>query len=107
VEGAMRATHEKHTEFWSGTRKAGNHLGNLSVEGRKFWSKFTGFYGGNLRERDHLEERGVDGRIILGWIFSKWDGEAWTGLIWLRTGKAECDCGNEPSGSIQCTEFID
>ena len=26
---------------------------------------------GNLRERDHLGDRGVDGRIILKWIFRK------------------------------------
>jgi len=29
--------------------------------------------GGKLRERDHLGEPGVDGRIILRWIFRKWD----------------------------------
>ena len=29
---------------------------------------------------------GVDGRIILIWIFRKWDVGAWTGLIWLRIG---------------------
>jgi hypothetical protein len=23
---------------------------------------------------------------ILGWIFEKWDGVIWTGLVWLRTG---------------------
>jgi hypothetical protein len=23
---------------------------------------------------------------ILKWIFKKWNGEAWTGLIWFRTG---------------------
>ena len=39
--------------------------------------------GGNLRERDHP---GIDGRIILRWIFRKWDVGAWTGSIWLRIG---------------------
>jgi len=29
--------------------------------------------GGNLRERDHLGGAGVNGRIILRWIFKKWD----------------------------------
>ena len=33
----------------------------------------TGFWWGNLREGDHLEEPGVDGRIILRWIFRKSD----------------------------------
>jgi hypothetical protein len=32
----------------------------------------------------HLEDPGMDGRITLRWIFNKWDGEVWTGLIWLR-----------------------
>jgi len=30
--------------------------------------------GENLRERDHFEDPDVDGRIILRWIFRKWDG---------------------------------
>jgi len=33
---------------------------------------------GNLRERYHLKDPRVDGRIILKWIFSKWDG----GMDW-------------------------
>jgi len=43
----------------------------------------TCFWWGDLVERDQLEELGVYERIILRWIFRKWDGEAWTGLIWL------------------------
>jgi hypothetical protein len=43
-----------------------------------------GFWWVNLRERDHWGEPGVDGRIILGWIFRKWDVGVWTGLGWLR-----------------------
>jgi len=41
---------------------------------------------GNLRERVHLEDPSVDGRIILRRIFRKWDVGAWTGFIWLRIG---------------------
>jgi len=35
-------------------------------------------------ERYHLKDLGVDGRIILKWFFKRWDGEAWTGLLWHR-----------------------
>jgi hypothetical protein len=41
---------------------------------------------GNLRERHHLEDPGVEGRIILRWIFRKWDVGAWTGSSRLRIG---------------------
>jgi hypothetical protein len=37
-------------------------------------------------ERYHLEDLNVDGKKILKWIFKKWNGDARTGLIWLRIG---------------------
>jgi hypothetical protein len=39
--------------------------------------------GGKLMERDHLEEPGVDGRIILRWSKDVGCG-GWNGLICLR-----------------------
>ena len=33
-----------------------------------------GFWWENLRERDHWRYSDVDGRIILRWIFRKWEG---------------------------------
>jgi len=35
---------------------------------------------------DHFEDIGVDGSIILKWIFNKWEWREWAGLIWLYTG---------------------
>jgi hypothetical protein len=31
--------------------------------------------GGRLRERNHLKDLCIEGRIILQWILKKWDGE--------------------------------
>jgi hypothetical protein len=35
--------------------------------------EYTGFCWGNQREGNHVVEPGVDGRIILRWIFRKYD----------------------------------
>ena len=43
---------------------------------------YTGFWWGNLRERDHLADPSVDGRIIMRWIFRKWE---WGGgMDWIE-----------------------
>ena len=47
---------------------------------------YTGFWWGNLKERDILEDPSVESRIIINWIFRKRDEGAWTGLSWVRIG---------------------
>ena len=70
---------------------------------------YTGFRWGNLRERDHLEDPGVYGRVI-------WRGtlknEMWGyGLDRSGSGKGQvagtCEGGNEASGSIKFGELLD
>jgi hypothetical protein len=41
---------------------------------------YTGFWWRNLRERDHMGDPGVCGRIKLRWIFRKWD---WGVIDWF------------------------
>jgi hypothetical protein len=36
---------------------------------------YTEFWWGKMMENNHLEDSSVEGRIILKWIFNKWDGE--------------------------------
>jgi hypothetical protein len=55
--------------------------GHVAATGRG--DVYTGFCWENLKETGHLEDPGVEGRIILKRVFRKW---AWTELIWLRIG---------------------
>ena len=67
------------------------------------------FWWGNLRERGQWGDPDADGRIILRWIFRKWEGVVGTGWSWLRVGHVAgtCEYGDEPSGSKKCGEFLD
>ena len=41
---------------------------------------------GKPEGKNHFGDPGVDGRIILRWIFRKWYVGVWTGSSWLRIG---------------------
>ena len=74
---------------------------------RRRWE--TGFWWVTLIERYHLQDPGVDGRIICKRIFKKWDGGY--GLDSSGSGQGQVggsrECGNEPSVSIKFREFFD
>jgi hypothetical protein len=40
---------------------------------------YTGFWWENLKEKNNFGDSGIDGRIILRWIFKKWDVGLWAG----------------------------
>jgi len=64
-----------------------------------------GFGGEKLRESDHLEDLGIDGRIILKWVFKKLNG----GMDWIDLAQAtdSCECGIESLGPIKFEAFLD
>jgi hypothetical protein len=41
---------------------------------------------GKSKGKSPFGNSGLDGKVILRWIFRKWDGWVRTGLIWLRIG---------------------
>jgi hypothetical protein len=81
--------------------------------GRDMWhawerrEKCTRFWWESPRERDHLEDQGVGGKMGSEWILGRlaWGG----GLDSTGSGQGPvagcCECGDEPSGSC-ATEFV-
>ena len=63
---------------------------------------YAAFWCEKLRERDHLEDPGVDWRILLRWVFRKWDRAHGLDLSGSQgSDGGTCECGNEPSGYIK------
>jgi hypothetical protein len=56
-------------------------------EGKYTIYMYTGLLLGKLKKRDYLENRGVDGRIILKWMLKTYFERISSGLIWLRRWK--------------------
>jgi hypothetical protein len=69
---------------------------------------YTGTWWVNLRERDHLADPGVDGVIILRWIFRKWDvgGMDWIELAQDTDRWRELVNAVMNSSSIKCGDFV-
>jgi len=49
---------------------------------------YAGLKLGKPKERDQLEYLGVDGRVIVEYIFKKLFAKVWNKLIWLRRGRS-------------------
>jgi len=92
--------------YYSGDKSEKDVMGRAcstcGVEVTSIW----GFWWGGLRERGHLEDLGIDGRIILRWILEKWFGKALTLCIWLQL-VGFYERGDETWGSLKCVEFLD
>jgi hypothetical protein len=67
----------------------------------------TVFWWKNLKNIDHLEDLGIDGRTTSPRILVKYDGRVWTAFIWLRIELLDhCKHGNEPLGFIYCKDCL-
>jgi hypothetical protein len=48
----------------------------------------TSRLSGHLKGRGHLEDLGLEDRLILKWSYKKYDGRLCTGLVWFRVRKS-------------------
>ena len=81
--------------------------GQVACRGR--WELHVGFFlGANLRGRDHLRDVCINERVILKWIFKKWD---WGHrLDWSGSGLGQvagsCEFSNETLGSMKWRNLL-
>jgi hypothetical protein len=66
------------------------------------WGAYRFLAGRSLGRRPQGRRMHRWGGIILIWVFRKWNGEAWTGLIWVRVGTVvgACECSCELLGGF-------
>jgi hypothetical protein len=97
--GSDRGLEETALSSWLVLLMAGRTGGTTGAY-RAWW--------GNWLEKDHMEDLGVDWRI-LKWMLKKWDGGR-HGLNWSGSGQWQvagcCEDGNENPGSMQHREFL-
>jgi hypothetical protein len=75
-----------HTQYYYRDKIEKNEMGGACSTFVGEERRIQGFGGGNMRERDHLEEPGIDDMIILRCIFRTSDVGVCTVSSWLRIG---------------------
>jgi len=79
-------------KYYSGDHIQKNEKGGAcGTYGEGRGDLYTGSCWGNLRERDQLEDLGVDGRTTLKYVLREVVGKAWTVLVWLSISSV-CEC---------------
>jgi hypothetical protein len=61
-----------HNEKFNDLDSSPNIVRVIKLRRIRCMGAYTGHWWGNLRERDHLGDPGVNGRIILRGVFRKW-----------------------------------
>jgi len=77
--------HDPITQFFSVDKIENKEMGG-HVARMKGAETYAAFCWGKFREREHLVDSGLNGGVILRWMFRKWDVGVWTGSTWLRIG---------------------